>query len=104
MSAYQGRVGQRAVEALTWCRHHRVIIGRNRGTDPQGIFRGSSVGPRSTTGFGSLSAQRICGGRVSSCDTQRLQWIPVQRRSRAPQGSWGCWSIGGWSPLVVSES
>ena len=63
-SAYRGRVGQRAVEALTWRRHHQRI-GRNRGTDPRGIFGGSSVGPRSTTGFGPLSAQRICGGRVS---------------------------------------
>ena len=27
MSAYRGRVGQRAVKALTWRHHHRVIIG-----------------------------------------------------------------------------
>ena len=50
MSAYRGRVGQGAVEALTWrCRHHdvivtlSVIIGRSRGTDPRGIVGGSSV-------------------------------------------------------------
>ena len=33
-SAYQGRVGQRVVEALTWHRRHRVVISHNWGTDP----------------------------------------------------------------------
>ena len=103
-SAYRGRVGQRAVEALTWHRHHHVIIGRDQGTDPWGIFGGLSVGPWSATGFGLLSAQRICGGRASTHDTRRLRWIPVQWRSWAPWGSWGCRSIGGRSPLVVSRS
>ena len=105
-SAYRGRVGQRAVEALTWRRRHHdvivmssVVIGRNRGTDPRGIFGGSSVGPWSTMGFSLLSTQRICGGRASQRGRAKA---PVDSGaaevpgSSAESGS----SVGRWSEPV----
>ena len=39
MSAYRGRVGQRAVEALTWRRRHRVVIGAPTLGESLGVHR-----------------------------------------------------------------
>ena len=98
-SAYRGCVGQRAVEALMWRRRHRVVIGCNRGTDPQGIFGGLSVGPRSTTGFGPLSAQCICGGRMSQ---RGHAMAPVDSGAAEVPGSSGFsgMSVNRWSEPI----
>ena len=106
MSVYRGRVGQRAVEALTW-RHRDVIgrIGRNRGTDPRGIFGGSSVFvPRALRG----SVRYPHSVPQRSTRHKRAQGSVQGFRCSGGPGLVGglgdVGHIGGRSPSVVSKS
>ena len=109
-SAYRDRVGQRAVEALTWRRrHHDVIVTSSvvsvviGAPDHRGFFGGSSVVPWSAMGFGPLSAQRIYGGRASSMTREGSGGSRCSGGPGLIGGIGDVGHVGGRSPLVVVE-